>query len=100
MNKSNVADRLSHIDDDGIEWTNATSKNGVPFEIGIKKTDLEVTVKGESPCPSGLSFRDILKVYFLFSRSPWGFYSGGQSILPCQLAGGRRHLEIDVGRTE
>ncbi|KAH9953278.1 hypothetical protein BC827DRAFT_164265 [Russula dissimulans] len=45
MNKSNVADRLSHIDDDGIEWTNATSKNGVLFEIGIKKTDLEVTVK-------------------------------------------------------
>jgi hypothetical protein len=67
MNKVNVADQLSHIDDGGIEWTKATSKNGVPYEVGIKKT--EVT-KGESPCPSGLSLRDILKVQFLFSRSP------------------------------
>jgi len=48
MSKSNVADRVSHIDNHGIEWTKATSKNGVPFEVGfvgIKKTDSKVTVK-------------------------------------------------------
>ncbi|KAH9953271.1 hypothetical protein BC827DRAFT_1273622 [Russula dissimulans] len=41
MNKSNVADRLSYIDDEGIEWTKATSKNGVPYEVGIQKSKVK-----------------------------------------------------------
>jgi len=45
MNESNVADRVSYVDNDGIEWTKATSKNGVPFEVGIKRTNLKATAK-------------------------------------------------------
>jgi hypothetical protein len=45
MNKTNMADQLSHLDDDDIEWTEAVSKNGVPFLVGVKRTE----VKGGSP---------------------------------------------------
>lgn len=43
--------------DDGIEWTKAMSKNGVPFEVGINRTQ----VTGASLSP--LSLRDMLKKY-------------------------------------
>ncbi|KAH9960310.1 hypothetical protein BC827DRAFT_1384358 [Russula dissimulans] len=38
MNKANLADQPSHVDDDGIEWTESVSKNGVPFQVGVKWT--------------------------------------------------------------
>jgi len=34
-----MADQRSLPDDDGIQWTKATSKNGVPFEFGVLKTN-------------------------------------------------------------
>jgi hypothetical protein len=45
MNKANLADQPAHVDDDGIEWTESVSKNGVPFQVGVKRTE----VKGGSP---------------------------------------------------
>jgi len=41
MNKANMADQPSHIDDDGIEWTESVSKNGVPFQVGVKRTEVK-----------------------------------------------------------
>jgi len=41
MNKANRPDQPSHVDDDGIEWTEAMSKNGVPFLVGVKRTEVE-----------------------------------------------------------
>jgi len=41
MNKTNMADQLSHLDDDEIEWTEAVSKNGVPFLVGVKSIEVK-----------------------------------------------------------
>ncbi|KAH9960306.1 hypothetical protein BC827DRAFT_1268296 [Russula dissimulans] len=41
MNKANLADQPSHVDDDGIEWTESVSKNGVPFQVGVKRTEVK-----------------------------------------------------------
>jgi len=43
-----MADQLPDSDDDGIEWTKATRKNGVPFEVGIVR---RTEGKGASPSP-------------------------------------------------
>ncbi|KAH9960321.1 hypothetical protein BC827DRAFT_1155879 [Russula dissimulans] len=40
-NKANIADQLSHPDYDDIEWTEATSKNGVPFLVGVRRTEVK-----------------------------------------------------------
>jgi len=37
--RPNMSDQLPPANDDGIQWTKATSKNGVPFEFGTKKTE-------------------------------------------------------------
>jgi hypothetical protein len=34
-----MADQLPPPDDNGIQWKKATSKNGVPFEVGSKTTE-------------------------------------------------------------
>jgi hypothetical protein len=64
MNKANMAGQLSHLDNDGIEWAEAVSKNGVPFLVGVKGTE----VKGGSP----LSHAHVTAIYAEkhFSRRP------------------------------
>lgn len=37
----------ANIADDSIQWTNTTSKNGVPFEVGIRKTEHSIKRKSE-----------------------------------------------------
>lgn len=46
-----MADQLPSPDDDGIQWTKGTSKNGVPFKYGVKIT--EDSAKSEAAVGEG-----------------------------------------------
>lgn len=43
-----------HVDDSGIQWIKAVSKNGVPFEYGTRKSDLASESIKTAGTPEGL----------------------------------------------
>jgi hypothetical protein len=73
-----MADQLPLIDDDSIQWTKVLSKNGVPFEVGVKKT--EHSIEGESQVAlRGQPIAHIgtpIPVYWLVGDNTWKPTSG------------------------
>lgn len=68
-----MADQLPTFNDDSIQWMTATSKNGVPFEFGVRK-DAEVPESRASgePIESGSP----IPVYWEVGNDTWKSTTG------------------------
>lgn len=63
-----MADQLPPVEADSIQWTEGTSKNGVPFKFGTKETENSTEMKSEAAMGEG---GEVLAAWSKSSVSVW-----------------------------